>query len=160
LISYLFHVIEDVNITCVYVVDVYQHKNCEQWSRVVFELVQSVTCYTAKYCMLFAVCVLWFSLVSAVFCNACDMLPLLFEVACFEKQADSMNILLCAFILAVFYFCYIGNLREFIMQSWNVYTKNALFFSSKVHTVCCYVVVTFAGTVSRCIYSPEDWVFK
>jgi len=58
LISYLFHVIEDVNITCVYVVDVYQHKNCEQWSRVVFELVQSVTCYTAKYCMLFAVCVL------------------------------------------------------------------------------------------------------
>jgi len=54
----MFHVIEDVNNICVYVVDVYQHKNCEQWSRVVFELVQSVTCYTAKYYMLNAVHVL------------------------------------------------------------------------------------------------------
>jgi len=89
----MFHVIGDMNNICAYVVDVYQHKNCEQWSRVVFELVQSVMCYTAKYWMFIAVRVLWFSLVSVSFCNACDMLPLLFEVACFEKQADSMNIL-------------------------------------------------------------------
>jgi len=54
----VFHVIEDVNNICVYVVDVYQHKNCEQWSRVVFELLQLVTCYAAKYCMLIAVRVL------------------------------------------------------------------------------------------------------
>jgi len=40
-----------------------------------------------------------------------------------------------------------------------VYTKNALFFSSKVHAVCCYVV-TIAGAVSRHIHSPGDWVFK
>jgi len=64
--------------------------------------------------MLTAVRVLCFSLVSVLFCNACDMLPLLFEVACFEKQADSMNILLCAFILAVYYFSFVGNLREVI----------------------------------------------